>query len=83
MHKALLTLDEAAEMLSLSPRTLSRLLQRGEIPAVRIGRLVRVRTCDVHTWVDRQAEGWFDAPPQPRPARESSSTPGPAVLSPS
>lgn len=56
MHKALLTLEEAASILSLSPRTLSRLLRRGEIPTVRIGRLVRVRTSDIHSWVERQDE---------------------------
>ena len=78
MHKALLTLDEAASILSLSPRTLSRLLRNGEIPTVRIGRLVRVRTSDLHSWVERQATGWTDAPPQSRPVRDE--LPGPAVL---
>jgi excisionase family DNA binding protein len=58
MHKALLTLDEAAGLLSVSPRTVSRLLRNGEIPTVRIGRLVRVRTSDVQEWVQRQADGW-------------------------
>ena len=62
MHKALLTLEEAASILSLSPRTLSRLLHRGEIPTVRIGRLVRVRTSDIHSWVERQ-ENILEAPP--------------------
>jgi excisionase family DNA binding protein len=80
MYKALLTLDEAAGVLSLSPRTLSRLLRDGEIPTVRIGRLVRVRTSDLHSWVERQAAGWTDVPPHNRPARNDLS--GPAVLPP-
>ncbi len=69
MHKALLTLEEAASVLSLSPRTLSRLLRRGEIPTVRIGRLVRVRTSDLHSWVDRQDEIRDDSPPRFRSIR--------------
>jgi excisionase family DNA binding protein len=69
MHKALLTLEEAAGILSLSPRTLSRLLRDGEIPTVRIGRLVRVRTSDLHAWVERQVDGWTDTPPG-RPTRD-------------
>jgi excisionase family DNA binding protein len=69
MHKALLTLEEAASLLSLSPRTLSRLLRRGEIPTVRIGRLVRVRTSDIHSWVERQDELPDQSPPRLRSIR--------------
>lgn len=69
MHKALLTLEEAASLLSLSPRTLSRLLRRGEIPTVRIGRLVRVRTSDIHSWVERQDEMPDQSPPRLRSIR--------------
>lgn len=69
MHKALLTLEEAASILSLSPRTLSRLLRRGEIPTVRIGRLVRIRTADVHSWVERQEQTHDAPPPQLRSIR--------------
>lgn len=69
MHKALLTLEEAASILSLSPRTLSRLLRRGEIPTVRIGRLVRIRTADIHSWVERQDDLRDAPPPQIRSIR--------------
>lgn len=69
MHKALLTLEEAASILSLSPRTLSRLLRRGEIPTVRIGRLVRIRTADIHSWVERQENLHDQPPPQIRSIR--------------
>lgn len=41
----LVTLDTAAELLSISKDTLRRMISRGEIEAVRIGpRLLRVRT---------------------------------------
>lgn len=40
----LLTLDQAAEQLQVSVRTLSRWCARGEVPCVRFGpRIVRVR----------------------------------------
>lgn len=77
MQKALLTLEEAAAILSLSPRTLSRLIRDGEIPTVRIGRLVRVRTSDLHSWVERRADGWTGAPPG-HPGRDDMA--GPAAL---
>jgi excisionase family DNA binding protein len=74
MQKALLTVDEAAEILSLSPRTLSRLVRQGEIPIVRVGRLVRVRTADIHAWVERQAGSWGEAPSHGKPIGESRAT---------
>jgi excisionase family DNA binding protein len=41
----LLTIEQAARQLQVSPRTLSRMEARGEVPAVRFGpRIVRFRT---------------------------------------
>lgn len=42
---------EVAALLALSPNSVYRLIERGEIPSVRIGRSVRVP----RTWVEAQA----------------------------
>lgn len=44
----LLTLEQVAELLSVSPRTVRRL----RIPTVRLGRLVRYRASDVARFVE-------------------------------
>jgi excisionase family DNA binding protein len=52
----LLTLQQVAAYLSVSPRTVRRLLLRG-LPSVRFGRLVRFREQDVARWVEARKEG--------------------------
>jgi len=42
-----LTPEEVADALSVSRHTIYRLIERGEIPTVRIGRLRRVRKVDL------------------------------------
>ena len=41
-HPALLTVEQAATRLAVSQRTVRRLVASGQLPAVRLGRLVRV-----------------------------------------
>ena len=36
------TIDEAAELLNVSPRTVRRLIESGALPVHRLGRLVRI-----------------------------------------
>ena len=43
---------QAAELLQIHPKTLQRLARRGEIRAMRIGKLWRFRTSDLDVWVD-------------------------------
>ena len=43
----LLTVGEAARQLSLSERTVRRMIAGGDLPAVRLGRAVRIRQEDV------------------------------------
>ena len=38
----MLTVDEVAEVLRVHPATIRRMIKRGEMPAVRVGRLWRV-----------------------------------------
>ena len=44
-------LDDAAQRLSISRATMYRLIQRGEVPIVRIGSAVRVRAFELDLWV--------------------------------
>jgi excisionase family DNA binding protein len=50
--KPLLTREEAAEALSQSVRTLDYLIASGELPAVRIGRSVRIRPSAIEYFIE-------------------------------
>jgi excisionase family DNA binding protein len=52
----LLTARQAAAALSVSERTLWTLTQRGDLPAVRIGRSVRYDPGDLRAWIERQKQ---------------------------
>jgi len=41
------TRDEAAAILRLNPKTLDKLIARGEVPAVRLGRRVLIRRSEL------------------------------------
>jgi excisionase family DNA binding protein len=43
----LMTVAEAATILRVSTRTIRRLIERGELDAVRVGRSVRIRPADI------------------------------------
>ena len=44
---------EAADMLGIVPRTLYRLIDEGEIPAYKLGRVMRVKVADLDTYLER------------------------------
>ncbi len=48
----LLTIDEVADHLRISTRTVRRLIQTGELPTVPIGRNLRIRRYDLSAYVD-------------------------------
>jgi len=50
----LLTPQQAADALAISPRKLWSMTAGGEIPCVRIGRLVRYDLADLREWIDGQ-----------------------------
>jgi excisionase family DNA binding protein len=55
--KMALTIDEAAQALSVCPRTVSRLIERGELVRLSIGnRGFRVSTASIQKWIERQAQ---------------------------
>lgn len=45
---------EAAKVLALSPRKLWSLTAGGEVPCVRIGRMVRYDPVDLRAWIEAQ-----------------------------
>lgn len=47
----LLTMVEAAERLDVSKRTVQKLVTAGDLPAVRISRIVRIRPEDLDAFV--------------------------------
>jgi excisionase family DNA binding protein len=52
MQKELITLNEAAEMLSVSTVTVKRLLNKGQLVAVKIGSRSLIRHGDLLAWID-------------------------------
>jgi excisionase family DNA binding protein len=51
--RRLLTRQEVADHLGVSTRTITRLLERGELRCVRIGRSTRFRAVDVDALIER------------------------------
>jgi len=51
MSKEILTLDEAAELLSISPRSLREAAARGEVPAQKLARQWRFSRFALHQWL--------------------------------
>lgn len=54
MSVTLLTAAEVAEQLRVSTMTIYRLIRRGELPAVRVGRNYRVRASDLESYLASQ-----------------------------
>jgi excisionase family DNA binding protein len=55
--RPLLSRDQVAERLSASVSTVVRLERRGELPHVKLGRLVRFRPVDVEALIERAHAG--------------------------
>ncbi|MDP2674253.1 MAG: helix-turn-helix domain-containing protein [Dehalococcoidia bacterium] len=67
----LLTVSEAARLLRISRNLAYELVARGELPAVRLGRVIRVPRHGLEQWIARQSglseppTGVVSLPPQP------------------
>lgn len=46
--------EEAAKMLGVTPRTVTRLAERGELPGFRVGRLWKFRPNDIKEYIEGQ-----------------------------
>jgi excisionase family DNA binding protein len=54
MSNVLLTAGEVSDRLRVSTMTVYRLIRRGELPAVRVGRNYRVREADLEAYLEAQ-----------------------------
>jgi excisionase family DNA binding protein len=52
LESALVGINFLAERLQLSRRTIHRILARGELPSIQIGRRRLVRLSELHRWLD-------------------------------
>lgn len=50
----LLTAREVAELMRVSTMTVYRLIKSGELPAIRVGKHLRIRRDDVEAYFDRR-----------------------------
>jgi len=50
----LLTIDQLADRLSITPRHVRRLIAERRIPFVKVGRLVRFDPADIATWINER-----------------------------
>ncbi len=58
----LLRAREVAEVLQVSRSLAYRLIQMGSIPSVRVNHSVRVRYCDLQTFIQKNWTGWMGDP---------------------
>ena len=58
----LLTIEQAAEELGVTPRMIRRLTASRQLPYVKVGRLVRIRQADVSDCVDAWTIAAIDRP---------------------
>ena len=54
--------EEVAKMLGVTPRTVTRLAERGEIPGFRVGKLWKFRPSDIKQYIERQIRQYREKP---------------------
>lgn len=62
MNEELYTIPEVAKYLKMSKSKVYYLAKQGKLPAIHIGKNVRVRESDLNKWVEEQAQisdVWF------------------------
>jgi excisionase family DNA binding protein len=61
-NRLLLTVPEAARLLRISRNLAYELVAKGELPAVRLGRVIRVPRRSLEDWITRNAGPRLDPP---------------------
>jgi excisionase family DNA binding protein len=56
-HDEILTIPELAELLKIARKTVYVLVQRGEIPAFKVGGQWRFSRGAINTWIDARSAG--------------------------
>jgi excisionase family DNA binding protein len=75
----LLTVAEAAQMLAVSPKTIRRRIQSGDLPASRVGSAVRIRGSDVERLLTEDGTQANPGPGRGRRQRTSTTCPDSTV----
>ena len=63
VQPSLLTVDEAAQVLRIGRNTCYELIRQGQIPSIRLGRLIRVPRFSLESWLAREVGLPEHAPP--------------------
>jgi excisionase family DNA binding protein len=69
--RELYTIAETCRALHVSHMTIHERIKAGELPVVRIGRVVRIRHTDIEAFIEAHLDG-AGAPPRQRKARKAS-----------
>jgi excisionase family DNA binding protein len=56
MSDKAITAEEAAPILGVHPKTLLKMARRGEVPSLRMGKIVRFTVCSLVQWRDRKIQ---------------------------
>lgn len=64
MCEPLITADQAAELLTLHPKTVKRLAKEGLLPAMKIGRVWRFRESSLDAWMNTHLK--YSGHPSPK-----------------
>ena len=54
MRDEILTLPEVAELLKVGDETIYSMVQKGQLPAFKVGGQWRVQRVDIDEWIDQQ-----------------------------
>jgi excisionase family DNA binding protein len=54
LSKGTLTPQQIAEFLQVEPQTVWRMIRRGDLPAIKIGRIYRVTLSDFESWLEKE-----------------------------
>lgn len=54
--EALLTSDEASQILKIHPKVLERMAKRGEVPALKVGKFWRYRATTLDAWINSRLQ---------------------------
>ena len=53
-YEGTLTPQQIAEFLQIDPQTVWRMIKRGDLPAIKIGRIYRVMRKDFEDWLEEE-----------------------------
>ncbi len=56
MNEMIYTIPEIAQYLKLSKSKVYQLVQKGQLPHIKIGKNVRVKESDLNQWIDKQRQ---------------------------